>query len=93
MTTTTTQIHAFGGTYRQRLHSGFLEFDEACCMCGKQVRAGKDGKRTYVYLLNDSRVALPGMERSDDDLMMYPIGSDCARKHRLKALGAELARM
>lgn len=59
-----------------------------CCYCGRYTGTG----RLYVYLLSTSEFSESEHFKGDDgdNLCMYPVGSDCAKK--LKAHGVPLYR-
>ena len=92
------ELKAFSGPRRDRnIYLASLKDvndSECCAICGKPAKGGK-----FVYLTDDGcyTTAEEGQEHdalvvadggSPDDLGLYPVGADCARK--LKSAGVTL---
>lgn len=66
-------------------HEGFpVDECDCCVLCGKKaVQSGM-----YVYLTGRGEYTKAGEGEKNDDLGLYPVGSDCAKK--LKKAGVTL---
>lgn len=70
-------------TYRRNTEAG--ESTDACCLCGKPT-AGQDGaihvpvNHCTGEFVTDAEIVAMGEERALNDVSLYPIGPECAKR-------------